>query len=347
MINEKQLEFFINFGSYKPKYLLTRIAIISAVATLLIVIVRLIAEEEEVMKLQIGRALFIAILAFNYVSELNLFFMKLFARSKWRWNLYIQIVSILIVSGISIFLWMFIAEKFLGEDNILKHPITQVVLIVGWLIVIIHLLVSIISNLVREWMQNRREIAELKQAKLLSDYNSLKDRLNPHFLFNNLSVLKSLIRYNQDSAETFTQNFTNVYRYLLKSHEEKTVALQEELKFVNSYIALHKERIGEALNVTIHIEDEALQKSVPPMSLQLLVENAIKHNIANAQNPLSIEIFSSNNQLVVKNNLNKKDSTYSTNTGLQNLKNQYLLIANEEVGIMENENYFSVSLPLI
>lgn len=347
MINEKQLDFFINFGSHKPKYLFTRLAVISIVATLLIVIVRLIAEEEEMVKLQIGRALLIAILAFNYVSELNLFFMKLFARSKWRWNLYIQIVSILIVSGISIILWMFIAEKFLGEDNILKHPITQVVLIVGWLIVVIHLLLSIISNLVHEWMQNRREIAELKQAKLLNDYNSLKDRLNPHFLFNNLSILKSLIRYNQESAETFTQNFTNVYRYLLKSHEEKTVPLQEELRFVHSYVALHKERIGEGLNVEIKIEEADLQKNVPPMSLQLLVENAIKHNVANAQYPLTIEVFSNNVFLIVKNNLNKKDSTYSTNTGLQNLKNQYLLIANEEISVVEDENYFTVSLPLI
>jgi LytS/YehU family sensor histidine kinase len=196
-------------------------------------------------------------------------------------------------------------------------------------------------------MDNRKELNSLKQAKMLSDYNLLKDRLNPHFLFNNLSVLKSLIRYNPQSAEIFTQNFTNVYRYVLNSQEIKTVPLKEELKFLASYIALHKERIGEGLTVNIDISDSELQKSIPPMSLQLLVENAIKHNVANKLHPLQIDIYSESDNLIVKNNLNKKETTYSTKTGLQSLVQQYQLLADLEVEVISNEGFFSVKLPLI
>jgi LytS/YehU family sensor histidine kinase len=196
-------------------------------------------------------------------------------------------------------------------------------------------------------MNNKKELNELKEAKLISDYNSLKDRLNPHFLFNNLSTLKSLIRYNPKIAEEFTQNFTNVYRYVLKSHGETTVSLPREVQFLESYIALHKERIGEGLTFHIRLVPQDLKKSLPPMALQLLVENAIKHNITNKQHPLKIQITSNGSTLTVKNNLNRKASTYSTHTGLASLKSQYKLIADAPVLIEEDDKFFCVELPLI
>ena len=182
-----------------------------------------------------------------------------------------------------------------------------------------------------------------KQAQL----DNLKDRLNPHFLFNNLSVLKSLIRFSPKDAEIFTQNFTNVYRYVLNSHEKKTVILKDELEFLNSYIALHKERIGEGLEVNIDIDEDALKKEVPPMSLQLLIENAVKHNIANKQQKLLIEVKSLPEYLIVKNNINRKETTYSTQTGLTALKAQFKLLANKEVVVSDDGEFFTVEIPYL
>jgi len=206
-----------------------------------------------------------------------------------------------------------------------------------------------LSGTTKVWIDSKKELGDLKQAKLLSDYNSLKDRLNPHFLFNNLSVLKSLIRYNPKDAEIFTQNFTNVYRYVLNSHEKDTVTLEDELEFLNSYIALHKERIGEGLDVSIHIKEDLLKNEIPPMTLQLLIENAIKHNIASKTQVLKIEIESDieNSILTIRNNINKKETTYSTQTGIDTLKAQYLLISNNRVNIDDDGEFFTVKIPLL
>jgi LytS/YehU family sensor histidine kinase len=253
------------------------------------------------------------------------------------------IISItVLVSVISISL----AGMVFKDEQILHYGITQITILGGVLIAIIQLLVIFASKLANEWLISKKENEELKQAKLLSDYNLLKDRLNPHFLFNNLSVLKSLIHYNPSEAEVFTQNFTNVYRYVLKSHEAKLVSLQEELKFLESYIALHQERIGSGLVVDIKIDTPDYARKVPPLSMQLLVENAIKHNIANKQRPLCIFIYAENQQLIVKNTLNRKVTTYSTYTGLKTLRAQYKVLANQEIVVYEDSECFIVKLGL-
>ncbi len=346
MTDEKQLILLSKIGSYEPRYLFLRMLIISIIAFLLIYIVKAVSNVQPLEMKPTLLIYLVAIVAFNTITELNLLIIKLLARSKWRMSIYAQIIAILTVTGISGYFWIEISEIVLGDHNILKYKATQIILIIGWLIVIIHLLLSAISDIAHEWMNNRKELSELKQAKLESDYNSLKDRLNPHFLFNNLSVLKSMIKYNPADAEVFTQNFTNVYRYVLNSHNQKTVSLKEELEFLDSYIALHKERIGEGLQIDININDEFLNKFIPPMTLQLLIENAIKHNTANKLHPLNIEIFSDEDNIIVKNNLNIKESTYSTYTGLQSLIDQYKHIENLDIKIDKTKDYFKVVLPL-
>ncbi|HZK07296.1 MAG TPA: histidine kinase [Bacteroidales bacterium] len=348
MFDEKRLQFLIDLSSYKPRYVFIRLLIITVVSIILIHVSQLLADEPPIHDKLQTLAYFIAAIAFNSIMELNLLLMRILNRiERYKWNIYLQAISVIGLSMLLIFVWFQIARKVFGDENILDHGITQIVLITGLLILIIHLLIIIITHLGKEWINNRKEIDELKQAKLISDYNSLKDRLNPHFMFNNLSVLKSMIRFNPHEAETFTQNFTNVYRYVLKSHEEKTVSLQEELRFIESYIALHKERIGEGLQVVIDVDEALLQRAILPMSLQLLVENAIKHNIANKQNPLKIEIVAGQQSLFVKNNRNHKASTYSTNTGLQTLQSQYKLIADEQIKIEAPPEYYKVTLPLL
>lgn len=336
------------FGSYKPKFVIGRILVISVISIVLINVAGIISDDQILQTEQKGPAYLIATLAFNSVSEASFLIMLIFNNSlRLRWNIFLHTITIVSVSLLLISFWLSVIQNMFPDVDIFKSTITQITLIVGLLLLVIFILLIKVSILTKDWMENREEIENLKQAKLLGDYNLLRDRLNPHFLFNNLSVLKSLIRYNPDSAEVFTQNFTDVYRYVLNSHKEKTVSLQDELDFLNSYIALHKERIGEGLEVEINIKEGDLHNEIIPMALQLLVENAIKHNIANKHTPLLIEIFSQERAIVVKNNLNPKKTTYSTQTGLSTLKSQYKFLINKDLVVESTGSHYQVNIPLM
>ena len=168
-----------------------------------------------------------------------------------------------------------------------------------------------------------------------------------HFLFNNLSVLKSLIIYDNEKAVNFTQNFTDVYRYVLRSKDLRTVKLEDEIAFIRSYVNLHQERLGKGLKVNVEITPEAFQKQIPPLALQLLVENAIKHNIVTRVLPLHIDIVANKEEICVTNNIQPKQGSYSTETGLKNLVNRYRMLDGNKVRISKNEEKFEVCVPLI
>ncbi|HAF27558.1 MAG TPA: hypothetical protein DCG75_00780 [Bacteroidales bacterium] len=349
MIENQSIEFFVNMGTYNPRYISIRILITSVLAMFLIFIADKLINPINVYGPLLAGYI-IAIIGFNCITEVNIFLINVFKSSeRYNKNIYVHMLVMFLITILVTFIFIKIAEIIFGSNNLLQHEVTQMILILGLLILLIYLLIIVLSGITKGWIESKKELSDLKQAKLLSDYNSLKDRLNPHFLFNNLSVLKSLIRYSPKDAETFTQNFTNVYRYVLNSHEKYTVTLENELEFLNSYIALHKERIGEGLEVSINIKEDLLKNEIPPMTLQLLLENAIKHNIASKTQKLKIEIESdfSGSFLTVKNNIHKKETTYSTQTGLDTLKAQYLLIANKPVIITDDGDFFTVKIPLL
>jgi sensor histidine kinase YesM len=350
MIDNKSIEFFVSMGTYKSKYISIRILVTSVLAVFLIFIADKLINPVDVIKENISMGYLLAIIGFNCITEVNIFLINVFKSSeKYNKNIYVLMMVMFLITILVTFIFIKIAEVIIGSNNLLQHEVTQMILILGLLILLIHLLIIVLSGTTKVWIDSKKELGDLKKAKLLSDYNSLKDRLNPHFLFNNLSVLKSLIRYNPKDAEIFTQNFTNVYRYVLNSHEKDTVTLEDELEFLNSYIALHKERIGEGLDVSIHIKEDLLKNEIPPMTLQLLIENAIKHNIASKTQVLKIEIESDieNSILTIRNNINKKETTYSTQTGIDTLKAQYLLISNNRVNIDDDGEFFTVKIPLL
>lgn len=205
----------------------------------------------------------------------------------------------------------------------------------------------LIMRLTEKWVFHQKEMDRLKQDKLKMDYNSLQDQLNPHFLFNNLSALKSLIIYDQDKAVSFTENFTDVYRYVLQSKDKMVIRVEEELEFIKAYIKLHKVRLGGGLHVDIDIATGFYDQEIAPLTLQLLIENAIKHNITSKDKPLNINAYIKNNYLVIENNNQKKESTYSTNTGLTNLKKRYEMLTEREIVIFEDEHTFRVNIPLL
>ena len=192
------------------------------------------------------------------------------------------------------------------------------------------------------------ESENLKRESLSAQLNALRSQVNPHFLFNNLNTLSSLIPENPEHAVDFVQQLSKVYRHILEVKDEKSILLKDELDLLNAYTFLLKTRFDKNLDVTIDIPTEKLQKRIVPLSLQILMENAIKHNIVSADKPLHIDISTVNGSLVVSNNLQIKNQLNEcTGIGLDNIRNRYKLISEKPVNVTSNDNNFTVSIPLI
>ena len=198
------------------------------------------------------------------------------------------------------------------------------------------------------WEHSLYESERLKKENLISQLELLKNQISPHFLFNSLNALITLVPEDPKLSVLFIQRLSNVYRHVLNYNERNVIDLETELKFLDDYIFLNKMRFGENLNVIYQLPENLAQIKVIPFTLQILVENAIKHNIVSGKKPLVITISKTGNFIVVKNNLQIKTSgVESTNTGLQNITNRYELLTNKQVEVVADPASFSVSLPLI
>jgi two-component system, LytTR family, sensor kinase len=205
------------------------------------------------------------------------------------------------------------------------------------------------SRYVMLWKKTSLEKEQLQRENIESQLEGLKNQVNPHFLFNSLNTLVNIIPEHPDNAVRFVQKLSKVYRYILEIRDTQTTPLSKELDFLNAYIFLLKERFGENLHIHIDPNTEGvLEKDILPLSLQILFENAIKHNIISAQRPLTIEVSVENDMLIVKNNLQKKNQIQEgTGFGLQNIKNRYKLLCNKNVEVIITQQSFIVSLPLL
>jgi two-component system, LytTR family, sensor kinase len=192
------------------------------------------------------------------------------------------------------------------------------------------------------------ETENLKRENLAAQLNALRTQVNPHFLFNNLNTLSSIIPDDPKQAVDFVQQLAKVYRHILEVKDEKSIALKDELDLMKAYIFLLKTRFGDNLAVSIDIATEKMQKKIVPLSLQILMENAIKHNIVSAEKPLQINVFAENGSLVVSNNLQMKNQiNESTGIGLDNIRNRYKLLSDKPVNVTASATNFTVSIPLI
>jgi hypothetical protein len=188
----------------------------------------------------------------------------------------------------------------------------------------------------------------LEKEKAIVQYENLKQQLNPHFLFNSLTSLRSLIRIDKQHAADFLDKMAISYRYILKSSEVEIVPLQEEIIFVQTYIELQRTRFGIGLQVSFDVDEKVLDKRIVPVTLQNLIENAIKHNRIDADDPLRISIYSSGDYIVLQNNLQIKEHVESSNKyGLKNLISLYKFLDNRPVIIENNGAIFSVKIPMI
>ncbi len=197
-------------------------------------------------------------------------------------------------------------------------------------------------------LQVEEEKEQLMQANMQRQYDSLREQVNPHFLFNNLNSLSTLISKDAEKAEEFVEQMSSVYRYLLTNNNENTTLLSEELKFIDSYNHLLKTRFAKGYDPEINIPENLAQLKIPPMTLQLLVENAIKHNAVSAEHPLRLRIYTENEKLIVQNNLQPKlTAIHSAGVGLANIIAKYSLLNQPPVQVTKTATDFTVVLPLI
>lgn len=200
----------------------------------------------------------------------------------------------------------------------------------------------------RQWRATILEKEKLHVENLENQLNSLKNQVNPHFLFNSLNVLATLIHTDTEKAETFIKEFSAMYRYILEKGEKNFVTLQEELEFLKAFIFLQKIRFGDNIKVHLQIDSDELQKLLPPVALQSVVENAFKHNIVSKRKPLQVSVSTKEGAIWVKNNLQKReDEVVSTGLGLQNLKAKYALLSDKKPEFYVENDSFTARLPLL
>jgi two-component system, LytTR family, sensor kinase len=193
------------------------------------------------------------------------------------------------------------------------------------------------------------EAHELREANTRAQFEILKQQINPHFLFNALSTLKSLIRLQDPNAETFVMSLSDVYRKLLQRREKELIRLSDEMEIVNAYLFMQTLRFENNLKVDVNIDTTCLETFIPPFALQLLIENTIKHNVISQRRPLTIRIYTTaDKQIVVENNIQpKKTPEESTGWGLSSLTSRYKAFTTREIDIKQNETAFIIALPLL
>ncbi len=208
---------------------------------------------------------------------------------------------------------------------------------------------SLLSNAVlffKNWKEAAVQQEKLKREQLALQYETLKSQVNPHFLFNNLNSLTSLISTNPEKAIDFVKKLSEVYRYVLDQKNHELVDIESELRFLESYVFLQKIRFGTNLEVQINVS--SVNFKVIPLSIQMLVENAIKHNEISDKKPLEIRVFSNDDKyLIVENRLQKKAGSEGSGSGIRNITDRYGFFTNRKVVISENEETFLVKIPLL
>jgi LytS/YehU family sensor histidine kinase len=264
----------------------------------------------------------------------------LLSKARPPWQLYT--ISYLSTFLIHLMILLFI-PKFPAENNnmFFFYPLVSTLAINSIILIILNA-----QQLKERKNSVEVELQKVKVENLEAQKKMLQQQLQPHFLFNALSTLKSLIKSNADMAVDYTLHLSEFLRYAQTATEHEKVSVRDELKFTRDYLLLQKIRYDNAFECTIHVPDEILTKKLPVFSIQLLLENALKHNRMSASKPLTITVFYANNGILVKNNKYSKPLIMKSGTGLKNLNNRYRLLFDDEIVIEEDQNTYQVKLPI-
>jgi LytS/YehU family sensor histidine kinase len=189
----------------------------------------------------------------------------------------------------------------------------------------------------------------IEKEKIQSQFETLKSQVNPHFLFNSFNTLISVIEENPDAAVEYTEHLSDLYRKIVTYRDNDTISLGEEINLINDYFFIQKKRFGNNLQLTTSLTESDLKNyRIAPLTLQLLCENAVKHNAISAETPLAIKIFKQDEHLIVKNNINKKFTPEKgAGMGLQNIQKRYQLLSKKQLSIENTGKEFIVSIPLL
>lgn len=281
----------------------------------------------------------------------SIFYKKLSSKNKFKQQSFI--IAIVIIQAVFYcFITRLLSHYFFDDDGdeALFDSLFWILLISIFVIILFVYLLEAFLESENEKMDMIINLKDYENEKAIANYNSLKKQLNPHFLFNSFNSLIGLISTEPDKAEYFIQELSSIYRYTLSKSEEIVVSLEKEMKLINSYIALQQIRFKDLLILNNRIEPDKLQLFLPPMTLELLVENAIKHNMISKEKPLEIEISTHGNYILVKNQYQPKISKFketSLGIGLKNLVNQYKLITSEVPDFYLKEGQYVAKIPLI
>lgn len=255
------------------------------------------------------------------------------------------VLTTILTAAIVFFVSMVLHDHTLAETII---PL-KLNLIYAWLANLLFHLLNAIKYYFTEYKTTWMEAEELKQMSAQAELQLVKSQINPHFLFNNLNVLSALVMKNTDEANRFIEEFSKVFRYILTNHDKELVNIKTEMDYIKPYIFLLKKRFAEGLNISVDIPADRENFYIIPASIQMLIENAIKHNVVSRNRPLHIQVHANgNNTIVVSNNLQLRDSVdNSTKIGLNNIIKRYWLVSGRNVEVCKDDKSFTVTLPLL
>lgn len=303
-------------------------------------------------------------LQLNRLFAFSVLFSTLITLSLWEGNRFIIIkmwrvfpelsqTSRRILAEAGLALVYVFTVSFVMDELFCKPYFHQSALLAGFRISIVPtILVYLVYEAVyffEAWKLNVRKTESLMLEGVQSQLEVLKNQLDPHFLFNSMNTLAALIDDDNTDAQDYLERLSDVYRYVLVSRNKNTVLVEEEIAFVEAYVYLNKIRFRENLQVETQLSADIYQKHVTPLSLQMLIENAIKHNVASRENPLKIRIQQEGSDyLVIENNiLEKTILEKTTRVGLQNIINRYGLLTDRQVEIIREQGLFTVKIPLL
>lgn len=215
--------------------------------------------------------------------------------------------------------------------------------------ILITLLVTAVHESIffyRQWKYNFSKSVKLEKDNLEAKYEFLRAQINPHFLFNSLNSLTTLVEENKPAVD-YIQNLSALLRYMLKSGEKELVLVREEISIINSYISLQSMRFGSSLRIKVEVPESYYHYAVPPLALQMLLENCLKHNIVSREKPLVVEILAEKESITVSNNLQRKQDISSTGQGLNNIRGRYRFFTTRNVEVTESNGFFKVNIPLL
>jgi sensor histidine kinase YesM len=268
---------------------------------------------------------------------------------KFPWEFYPVKHLILEIVIITAWTMLYSSGLYLIEQKLNIFMRTEDLFMEAFVTLLITYLITAIHELVffyKQWKQNFSRSVRLEKDNIQAKYETLKTQINPHFLFNSLNSLTNLVDENE-AAVRYIGDLSDFFRYMLSSRDKELVLVREEIHLLEKYIHLQQSRFKTNLDIEVKVPERFYHYAIPPLVVQMLVENSIKHNIISRDKPLKVTVSAVNESLVVENNLQKKAGISSTGQGLRNITERYRLFTSREVEITETSAIFKVAIPLL